>query len=92
MAVDAFSQALTTPLLSEHVFKESTFSPTGWAALNGRDTVDAMVRRPNGAVDGPITMTRSGGGTAADAPRFPRAGHGARLALATGRVRRGSVY
>jgi prostaglandin-endoperoxide synthase 2 len=62
VAVDAFSQALTNPLLSEHVFNEATFSPTGWAVINGTNTLDALVRRnsPHGAVEGPITMTQPG--------------------------------
>ena len=62
VAVDAFSQALTNPLLSEHVFNEGTFSPTGWAAIRQKNTLDAIVRRnsPEGAVRGPITMTQPG--------------------------------
>ena len=62
VAVDAFSQAFTNPLLSEHVFNESTFSPTGWATINGKNDLEALVRRntPPGAVDGPITMTQPG--------------------------------
>ncbi len=62
VAVDAFSQAFTNPLLSEHVFRESTFSPTGWATIHGDNTLDAVVRRntPKGAVEGPITMTQPG--------------------------------
>ena len=62
VAVDAFSQALTNPLLSEHVFNEETFSPTGWATIKGKNTLDAIVRRnvPEGSVDGRITMTQPG--------------------------------
>ena len=62
VAVDAFSQALTNPLLSEHVFNEGTFSPTGWAAIRQKNTLDDIVRRntPAGAVEGPITMTQPG--------------------------------
>ena len=62
VAVDAFSQALTNPLLSEHVFNERTFSPTGWAAISQKNTIAAIVRRntPEGAVGGPITMTQPG--------------------------------
>ncbi len=60
VAVDAFSQALTNPLLSEHVFNEGTFSSVGWAAIRQTNTLDAIVRRntPAGAVAGPITMTQ----------------------------------
>jgi len=63
VAVDAFSQALTNPLLSEHVFVKSTFSPVGWAVIQQRPhTLDAVVRRnsPAAAVTGPITMTQPG--------------------------------
>ena len=62
VAVDAFSQALTNPLLSEHVFNEGTFSAVGWAAVNTRNTLDALVRRntPKGAVQGRITLTQPG--------------------------------
>lgn len=62
VAVDAFSQALTNPLLSEHVFNQDTFSPTGWATIAGKNTLDAIVRRntAKGAVGGPITMTQPG--------------------------------
>lgn len=53
---------LTNPLLSEHMFNEGAVSPTGWAAINGTNTLDALVRRntPGGAVEGPITMTQPG--------------------------------
>ncbi|MGH9152073.1 MAG: peroxidase family protein [Acidimicrobiales bacterium] len=63
VAVDAFSQALTNPLLSEHVFNEGTFSPTGWTAITRqRNTLDDMLRRntAKGAVGGPVTMTQPG--------------------------------
>ena len=62
VAVDAFSQAFTNPLLSEHVFNEGTFSPVGWATITGKNRLEAIVRRntPAGAVDGPITMTQPG--------------------------------
>lgn len=62
VAVDAFSQALTNPLMSEHVFNEGTFSPTGWAAINEKKTLETLVRRntPKGAVPGRVTMTQPG--------------------------------
>ena len=60
VAVDAFSQAFTNPLLSEHVFNESTFSAPGWETIKGRNTLDALVRRNTSkeAVYGPVTMTQ----------------------------------
>ncbi|MEM1287468.1 MAG: peroxidase family protein [Pseudomonadota bacterium] len=60
VALDAFSQALTNPLLSRHVFKASTFSRPGWEAIQQttslRDVVDRNV--PGGAGDAFISMTR----------------------------------
>lgn len=60
VALDAFSQALTNPLLSEHVFKPATFSTPGWRAIQGtkclRDIVDRNV--PGGAGQTFISMTR----------------------------------
>ncbi|MEL6205400.1 MAG: peroxidase family protein, partial [Pseudomonadota bacterium] len=60
VALDAFSQALTNPLLSRHVFKPSTFSSVGWNAIRStgalRDVVDRNV--PGGAGDAFIGMTR----------------------------------
>ena len=60
VALDAFSQALTNPLLSRHVFKRSTFSGPGWSAINRtqtlRDVLDRNVQ--GGAGDTFIGMTR----------------------------------
>ncbi|MDQ3186169.1 MAG: hypothetical protein M3Q16_06880 [Pseudomonadota bacterium] len=39
VAVDAFSQALTNPLLSKHVYNEETFSAPGWRAIHGTRTL-----------------------------------------------------
>ncbi|SFN58829.1 prostaglandin-endoperoxide synthase 2 [Nitrosospira briensis] len=48
VGVDAFSQALTNPLLSKYVFKEDTFSAAGWKAIHNtsrlRDIVDRNTR------------------------------------------------
>lgn len=62
VAVDAFSQALTNPLLSKHVFRESTFSSPGWKALNETGSLRDIVDRnsPGGAGTRPIGMTRKG--------------------------------
>ena len=47
VGIDAFSQALTNPLLSEHVWKKETFSDVGWDAINQtmnvRDIVDRNI-------------------------------------------------
>ncbi|MEM9795927.1 MAG: peroxidase family protein [Pseudomonadota bacterium] len=60
VALDAFSQALTNPLLSRHVFNRGTFSGPGWRAIQRttrlRDVVDRNV--PGGAGDAFIGMTR----------------------------------
>jgi prostaglandin-endoperoxide synthase 2 len=48
VAVDAFSQALTNPLLSRHVYNEETFSTAGWKAIHStgslRDILDRNTR------------------------------------------------
>lgn len=61
VAVDAFSQALTNPLLSEHVFKEETFSPYGWETIRTTRSLRDIVARnckkpPDGAH---ISMTQA---------------------------------
>ena len=45
VATDAFSQALTNPLLSEHVWKKETFSDAGWDAINQTRNVRDIVNR-----------------------------------------------
>ncbi|ACL61267.1 cytochrome P450 [Methylobacterium nodulans] len=42
---DAFSQALTNPLLSCHVYGADTFSPAGLAGLETTSTLEDVVRR-----------------------------------------------
>lgn len=61
VAVDAFSQALTNPLLSEHVYKADTFSPTGWNAIQGTNTLrDILVRNsPDRGGSARISMTQA---------------------------------
>ncbi|WP_299651895.1 peroxidase family protein [uncultured Tateyamaria sp.] len=60
VALDAFSQALTNPLLSKHVFKRETFSGPGWRAINRTETLRDVVDRnvEGGAGDTFIAMTR----------------------------------
>lgn len=59
VALDAFSQALTNPLLSEHVFNMETFSKPGWDAINETTVLrDIVVRNtPGGPTTRPIGMT-----------------------------------
>lgn len=60
VALDAFSQALTNPLLSRHVFKPETFSDPGWRAINRTETLRQVLDRnvDGGAGDAFIGMTR----------------------------------
>jgi prostaglandin-endoperoxide synthase 2 len=59
VAVDAFSQALTNPLLSEHVFKPETFAE-GWVEFQNTPNLEAVVRRniPGERTDVLVTMTQ----------------------------------
>ncbi|WP_199236602.1 peroxidase family protein [Ramlibacter sp. WS9] len=63
VAVDAFSQALTNPLLSEHVFNASTFSEYGLQQIEQTSTLSDLLRRvlaPREAQAlGYVGMTRS---------------------------------
>jgi prostaglandin-endoperoxide synthase 2 len=61
VAVDAFSQALTNPLLSEHVFKPDTFSRTGWDAIQSTGSLRDILDRnaPAGIGSARISMTSS---------------------------------
>ena len=61
VAVDAFSQALTNPLLSENVFKPSTFSNIGWEMINGPNLLKDIVARNVSSVINTqlIMMTRT---------------------------------
>lgn len=45
VAVDAFSQALTNPLLSQYVYREETFSPVGWETIQNTSTLEQIVAR-----------------------------------------------
>lgn len=61
VAVDAFSQALTNPLLSEHVWNPATFTERGWAEIAATATVADVLRRNVPApTDAPIAMTLPG--------------------------------
>lgn len=45
VAIDAFSQALTNPLLAEGIFNEKTFSPVGWEVINTTSTLTQILHR-----------------------------------------------
>ncbi|HEY2659992.1 MAG TPA: peroxidase family protein, partial [Caulobacteraceae bacterium] len=60
VGVDAFSQALTNPLLSEHVFNEATFTPWGFQLIGETHSLGQILARQGAAVDPKaITMTQS---------------------------------
>jgi prostaglandin-endoperoxide synthase 2 len=61
VAVDAFSQALTNPLLSEHVFKPDTFSTLGWDTIQRTGSLRDILERnsPKGTGGARISMTLS---------------------------------
>jgi prostaglandin-endoperoxide synthase 2 len=59
VAIDAFSQALTNPLLSQYVFNEATFSAVGWAIINETDKLEQIVQRNCPGLDGrQVTFTQ----------------------------------
>jgi prostaglandin-endoperoxide synthase 2 len=61
VAVDAFSQALTNPLLSEHVWNEQTFTPWGFALIGATSKLgDLLARNVQHRGPTPIEMTRPG--------------------------------
>lgn len=45
VGIDAFSQALTSPLLAENIFNKDTFSPVGWEIIHNTNTVSDLVHR-----------------------------------------------
>jgi prostaglandin-endoperoxide synthase 2 len=59
VAVDAFSHALTNPLLSPHVYNEGTFSPAGMASIAGTSRLRDLVAR-NGGGAGVVSMEWAG--------------------------------
>ncbi len=61
VAVDAFSQALTNPLLSPRVFNAQTFSPVGMEIIATTDSLSDIVHRnvPESPGRHLVTMTRS---------------------------------
>jgi prostaglandin-endoperoxide synthase 2 len=60
VAVDAFSQALTNPLLSEHVFNANTFTQWGLDLINSTSKLgDILARNVPKRGTTPIEMTQS---------------------------------
>ena len=59
VGVDAFSQALTNPLLSEHVWNEGTFTKWGFEEIAATRSLGDILKR-QGLIDDPaaITMTQ----------------------------------
>lgn len=45
IGIDAFSQALTNPILSPNIFNKETFSPVGWDIIQNTNTVSDLVNR-----------------------------------------------
>ena len=62
VAVDAFSQALTNPLLSPRVFNAETFSPLGMEIIRTTGSLSDIVHRnvPESPGRHLVTMTREG--------------------------------
>ena len=61
VGVDAFSQALTNPLLSPRVFNAQTFSPLGMEIIAGTRRLSDIVHRnvPESPGEYLVTMTRA---------------------------------
>ena len=57
VGIDAFSQAFVSPLLSEHVFNEETFSDVGWDAINTTTTLSQLIHRNIPQPDGTFKIT-----------------------------------
>jgi prostaglandin-endoperoxide synthase 2 len=62
VAIDAFSQALTNPLLAPSVYNELTFSPLGMECIATTNSLGELVKRnvPAGSPAYYISMTREG--------------------------------
>jgi prostaglandin-endoperoxide synthase 2 len=60
VAIDAFSQAFTNPLLAPRVFTPETFSPLGWELIRTTRTLSDLVHRniPDPGRRLLVTMTR----------------------------------
>jgi Animal haem peroxidase len=59
VGVDAFSQALTNPLLSEHVFNAATFTDWGFELIKQTSSLGDLLKRQGAITDpGAIAMTQ----------------------------------
>jgi prostaglandin-endoperoxide synthase 2 len=63
IGIDAFSQALTNPLLAPQIFTPETFSPVGWKIIQETKTLSDLVNRNVPAGDRPYTVTFDLSGT-----------------------------
>ncbi|MEQ9550971.1 MAG: peroxidase family protein [Coleofasciculus sp. G3-WIS-01] len=57
IGIDAFSQALTNPLLSPNIFNKETFSPVGWEIIHNTKTVSDLINRNVPHQDSPYKVT-----------------------------------
>ena len=62
LRLDAFSQALTNPLLSEHAYNDKTFTPEGMKVIADTKRLQDILNRNSPGGKGPyrITMTYAG--------------------------------
>jgi prostaglandin-endoperoxide synthase 2 len=62
VAVDAFSQALTNPLLSPDIYEKATFSEVGMNQINSTSTLEDIVKRniPDESPNPRVSFTREG--------------------------------
>jgi prostaglandin-endoperoxide synthase 2 len=61
VGVDAFSQALTNPLLAQHVFNADTFTPWGFQLIKDTHSLgDILVQQGEGVDAKAVTMTQAG--------------------------------
>jgi prostaglandin-endoperoxide synthase 2 len=62
VAIDAFSQAFTNPLLAPRVFNPQTFSPYGWELIRTTNTLSDLLHRnvPDTGRRYEVRMTRAG--------------------------------
>ncbi|MGH2943732.1 MAG: peroxidase family protein [Solirubrobacteraceae bacterium] len=60
VSFDAFSQALTNPLLAPRIYNEHTFSPTGMQIIAETGSISDIVRRnvPQGSAPDFVSLTR----------------------------------